>query len=415
MNLNIASESISFQYSSSLKSNLEVELERLSKINRVTAKDIGESKLSEVAFKTTGLNTRFDYDSKRPWRASVVIPRLDKGNPILPATIADRINNADFYDLVKGSDKILKGTIDRQTGKVGGVFSKILSPIIVGQSIVSDNKLATGEKAAILMHELGHLFVYYEYMAEAVKTTGLLAAVGSRAYRDAPYKEKIIMLHEVDAASGIKIPDKDKIAKGSDELVSMVLIRETVNAKRSESGTDFYDTRSFEYLADQYVARHGGAVDLAKALNKVERASGGINTMRAPVYLFLEILKTLYILAGTLGSTIYFMYSLLLYGFGERRYDNPIDRTTRLRQQLIAQLQDETLTIEQRRSIVDDVEVIDKLLPELKARKTVIELFWDKVIPLGRRNMSVVTMQKEMEKIAFNELYRKSTDLRTAL
>lgn len=413
MNLNIANESIDFQFNSTLKGNTEIELAKLNTISTITAKDVSDSNLSDIILKTTGINTDIEYVAVNPWSASAVIPRVDKSNPIIPATAAQVINNADFYELVKGGNKILTGTIDRRKGKVGGAFSLVPSKIILGKYIISGTKLTTAEKTAIVLHEIGHLYTYYEYISETVKTNRLLSAVASNSYKNAPYKEKIIMLHEVDKEAGIKLPDKDKLAKGNDEVTSLIIIRETLDKKRSEINAEFYDQRSFEYLADQFVARHGAAVPLATALSKVERNIGSINTLSTATYLFIEVLKIIYILSGTLGSVFYLTFSLILYGATEQRYDDPITRTTRIKEQLLAQVQNKNLTDEQRQSLMDDIALLDQLIPTLKNRKTVIELIWEKIIPLGRRNASVVSIQREMEKLAFNELYQKAATLRS--
>lgn len=413
MKLDIASESINFQYLSPLKGGLDVISTKLEKIRDLTARDVADSDLTDTILKLTGLNVKIEYNVKVPWAAYVTTPpTLDKNNPLLPSKVAEAITNNDLYEQIRNSGKVLEGTIDLKKGKVGGVFSKIESTIVLGKNLLSGKVLTPGEKTSIILHELGHLFVYYEYLSSTVKTISLLKAIGSEAYSSAPTKERIKILHEIDKAAGIDIPDKETTAGGSQETTSLVVVRECINQKRSEMNCDYYDRRSYEYLADQYAARHGAAVELASALNKLNKATRSIHSRGNVKHFFIEVISFIYYaFGGSLGS-IFFIQMLLLYAASENRYDDPVERTTRLREQLIAQLQDKTLSDEVRASILNDIKTMDKLLPTIRSRKSFVELFWDKVIPLGRRNASVMSLQRDLEQLAHNELYYKSAQLK---
>ena len=414
MLIDIATESIEFQYTSPLRGALETTIKELRSKPKLTSRDLADSSLSESVHKYTGMSVVFEYVTMMGWAAYVTAPpSLDKNNPLLPPSIAARITNADLYKQIEDSGKVLEGTIDRKKGKVGGVFSKITSKLVFGKHIITHSgKLTVEETAAIILHELGHLYTYYEYLSTTVQTTNILRAVGSDAYGRLPTKERVKLLHEVDSAAGIKIPDKELVANGSSEMISMIVIRESVNKKRSEMNCDYYDVRSYEYLSDQYAARHGAASSLASALNKLGKGVGSIHARGSARHFFTELLSFIFYAFGGTTGAVFFVQMLLLHACTEQRYDSPVERTEKLREQLIAQLRDKEITDDRRKKVLEEIEVIDELLTTIRNRKSIVEMFWDNVLPYGRRNTATSKLQRNLENLAYNEFYHKSAQLR---
>ena len=68
------------------------------------------------------------------------------------------------------------GTIDLKKAKVDGAFSKLDMPLMFSFDFIKD-AFSPGEAAAVLLHEVGHCFLAFEFMFRTYRASQLLAAL----------------------------------------------------------------------------------------------------------------------------------------------------------------------------------------------------------------------------------------------
>ena len=99
--------------------------------------------------------------------------------------------------------------------------------------------------------------------------------------------------------------DSEVVVLGSDEynellnnkkVAEIVIITNIVKETVSELGCNIYDFSTWEYLADQYAARHGAGRYLATGLEKTYKSIGDISFRSTSNYLAMEALKVFLII-----------------------------------------------------------------------------------------------------------------------
>ena len=357
-----------------------------------------------VLKKSLGINVKLNLVANY-FGAAVRIPSFDKNNPLINTAIKPQLDNKNFYDAVGSTNKIINGAVNLQTGKVSGVFSETQYEIYVGAVLFDGTSFTAEEALAILMHEVGHLISYFAAFGTMVRTNHVLHVVNTAGFKDAPVEAKIKMLHHVDAQLGVKIPDKELLAKSKNEMVCSIIIREDSIRVRSELGYDFYDQRAFEAMADRFAANYGLAVPLATGLSKYYKYGHQGTRKQNAFWVFIQ----LYLSLCTLSA--WMIVSIFAQGMAENAYDKPTARVERLKERLIEDLKKDKLPTEARDRLLVEIKTLDAEKSELVEMFNIAEFIWRKVLPWGRRNDKIVKLQQDLESLANNNLYVKSAEL----
>lgn len=253
----------------------------------------------------------------------------------------------------KNSNKIFKGSVDLNTGKVSGCYAELPLTIHINKNLdqfisikeLDKNKVKISEAvAACILHELGHVFGALAMLSQTVfdnvvMGTAIKAITGEKFSND---KATIIK----DANNILKLPKTEQaeidllLEKGdsSDYVIyfnKMIYIR---NSNRALS-VGVKEMNS-EVLADMYAIRMGCGKQLTAALSSIY--IGGptfIPICLTAIVMFILFGASGVIIWGALSACIYcvgFIFIKLLPG----GYNTPYRRLTDIMAQMIAELKE---------------------------------------------------------------------------
>jgi hypothetical protein len=363
----------------------------------------------------------------------VVVPVIDRSS-VLVQSENSRVGGSHGLDMIRKSKKGLTSDIDLKKSRVGGDFAKISPLIVLDLAHFVMDKFTAEEFAAVILHEVGHVFTMYEFLDRTVQTNQVLAGL-DRELRGTPddKKRKLVIEEAGKTLNFDRTVITAAIEATQPTAVSTIFLSESFKQMKSENGHSFYDINSWEMLADQFAARHGASRAVITGLKKMYRRTGESTGRSAVAYYILEILKIagavlvgasaagLTVLGVTTAnlSTFFAGLSLLPVFFGmiidddDGTYDKPIDRAMRLRRQLIELSRMATGDKKLVDQITKDVEMIDEATKDYNNRQTWFQAIAAFVSSNSRRKQDVARFQKELEALANNDLFLKSAQLST--
>lgn len=390
----------------SLSAELVACMKSLQVKSKVTDQQLQDSGLAQALKKSLGLNVLIKTSTS--FNAYTYFPTFDKNNPLINEFRKCFFENKDFHtQIALAKDKsVLSGTIDLKTGRVSGIFSEIVSEIYLGQKLLTGSTFTSEEVVAILLHEVGHLITYYAAFTAMVRTNFVLQAVNANDFKTAPVKAKILMMKAIDQAQGVELKDKQILAQSQNEVLVSMIVKEEAIKTRSELGYDFYDQRCSEAMADQFCTFMGMGVPLASALVKLNKSTW-TNTRATQV---MSVILEFFIVFSTSGSLI--LADILLGALMVNTYDPTPERIERLKERMIRDLKVLDQSDAKRLTLVREIEQLKKIDPNHYSDFSIGLFIWNHVLPWGRRNVSAVQLQQELERLAHSELYFQSAQLR---
>lgn len=376
--------------------------------------------LSRAIKNHTGMNVTIDLDISD---FCVDVPDISRNNILINSSEKMFAASTGGFQLIsKASDLIARGGVNLKTGKVTGVFEEVSSVVHVPPKFVRDQKYTSEELAAIVLHEVGHLFTYYEFMSRTIVTNQVLAGLskvldGSGAVEE---REQGLMLAK--RALGLEILDTKSLAESPDKTtIETVVITQVIAKSKHELGKNIYDLSTWEYLADEYAARHGAGRHLVTGLNKIHRSQFNISFRSTAAYVSMEALKMGLVLCSMAfgaalvagvgaGALSVFTYPPMLAlfamdGSGDGTYDLPGARFKRVRNQIVQALKDPELVKGDHRRLADDLKAIDQVLQYVNDRRQLVEVVWDTLNVFGYKDRAQKKLQQNLEELAANELF----------
>jgi len=279
--------------------------------------------------------------------------------------------------------------------------------------LLMSSHFTDGEIAAILLHEIGHAFTFFEYTGKYLTVNAVLAAATATALDNEPFETRTHVLVESASTLGVKIPELEKLAKIKDptirsNAIQVVFMRALYEKNQSGSGTGIYDYRVCEQSADIFATRHGAGREIVTGLDKLLRY-GDPAYLTTATYCAMELVKMLggtLMVAATMGLYAPYMLAMFLFVKPEVKiYDSATARFTLVRQQLVEELKLTDLTVDRRRALLDDVMVVNNIVSNMKDRRTLWELLQTTVVPSMRRDFKMEVLQKQLESLIANDLF----------
>ena len=414
----VADESIAFQTESAFFKELVLNLNELKKENKDKIQDselIGI--LSNVVKHHTGLNIIFNIDDNDP---QVTTPMVNKNNILIDSFIKNYINSSDGLKMINDSNGIARGSVNLKTGMVSGIFTTVKSTIDLPISMLISSTYTTEEIAAITLHEVGHLFVYYEYMTRMVTTNQMLAGLSKALDNTSTAEERESVLITVKKAANLTTLDTKTLAKTTDKKIAeIVVISNIASVTVSELGSNIYDFSTWEYLADQYVARQGAGRVLATALEKTYKGYRNMSFRSTTGYLAMEALKVFLIISPLISIGGISLRLLLIIGIiltskdsDNPAYDRPGERIKRIRDQIVENLKNKKLNKEDIANLKSDLVAIDLILKEITDRRQWLDYLSGVFSSATRKAWNQELLQKELENLATNDLFIKAAELK---
>lgn len=423
-------KNISTQVSSEaieVRANPEL-FDRLTALIRALRTDIpvlGKTIQKDIAVaieSVTNIKTNINVDIKDYLDAYVYYPKIDVNSPLVAAWGASgRFNNKEMLTndglalLQKKSKKT--AWVDRSTSKVHGAFTEIVTNIHVSSHLLATLVLTPEEAASTIVHEVGHIFTYYETLGTTIASNYAMMSIVD-AYTKAPDVPRRIVLLK-NAASAVEFNGLDievaANAKSTREL-AFILIDANVKTIRSQTGLSVYDENGFEFLSDQFATRHGCGRHLVTALDKMHRGHD-TDYMGSTSRFFMHVAEVCLIVflgAATLViPAIAFIPVLLIYGsfaispFGGS-YDRIGDRFQRIRNDMVHALKSKGITVVKQKTIIADIEEIDKITAEIKPYFSLLDWLAISLRSKFRQQRDQKQLEQELEKLATNDLFIKA-------
>lgn len=418
---NIGMEAIDFQ-ADNLKKILAFHIGELRKLSKEELLREGTyAVLSAEIKKTTNLNTTIIVDQLYG-SAAVMVPDVNRNNPLVNDMHKGYLPNATGLKLVENARNVIKGTVNLKKARVDGVYANLDHTVFLPLTDLLSERFTDEEIVAVLLHEIGHIFVYYEYISRTVTTNTVLAGIAKTMSSTTDPKEIETVL--LSAKKVLQLTDLDvkKLVNNSRvDLVEMVVVSSAIEQARSELGSDIYDMNSFEALADNFATRLGCGRELVTALDKYYRRGNDMALRTLPTYLALEATKLLslglstWIVAATAtaiaGATpagmMIILATIFLVGndLNTKDYDRPLFRLKRIKEQLVERMKDKRTSKEERKQLAESVEHIDGLLKDYNTRTSVLVKLAAVVSTSVRNRYKQEQLQSELESLASNELF----------
>ncbi len=382
------------------------------------------NQLTEVIKKYTGITFEF-VNGNGP---AVYIPRLaqtifDSSEDLQRMSSIRSVFdiNYDLKKILKSLDgQVIQGTVDLKNSKVTGLFSQIKCKMFLPKTYINGFGFSDEEIAAVILHELGHVFTSFEYLSRSVQTNQSLSIMLRMMDDTVSFEDRKIVFNK--AKSKLKLDsDAYKLIEdeNSKERVTMVVINESIQKSKSELGESVYDVVSCEYLADQFAARHGAGKYLVTALDKILRTGRGSDSFSYFAALMgVVILLGITPLPASIGLitiiSVAFTTITSSYIDVNNVYDNDYMRLSRVKHQMIQRLKSPDILKDEKETIISYLEEVDPIINKyindnnVKLRNRIAFFFSSK----HKRDFEYMNLQKDLELIGNNDLYVMSEKLK---
>lgn len=388
-------------------------------------KYISGKPLSDLIRKYTGLTIQTEViPNMSEINCFCITPDITKNNVLIEEWRKQFYRHSDFKQLSKNIDEIV-GVVDLVNGRVKGAFEKIVIRVFVTDGFIRTMEFTPENKAALVMHEIGHAFTFLEFIAESAKTDFSLAAATRELLQTTDKEKKITLAKSLNDAMGTTV-DVNTIAESSDVATwYTVYISNKEERTRVATHTGRYSDTSAEFVADQFVTRHGGGAAMADTLAKIYKHLGKISVRdRISIWTQYAVCSLSVISAiaglslinpilGTMGTVALFvnLKTITQYDFTYSTYTSDKDRVAKLKQELVGRLKDRDLPQDIRVSTLDAIKEIDKILKTLNDNRTIMELITIALRSDVHQAVKQEQVQKTLSTVINNDLFKTAATL----
>lgn len=193
--------------------------------------------------------------------------------------------NADIVDVYEDS---VIGTINLKTAKLSGDIANLKVSICFNLSIFLNYFNVNGsEFAALLLHEVGHLFSQLEQAYKITVVNNLISDIANdKNIKDSPDKVRLVLV------KSIQTLDKNYVDNNSSmPVLTVSLFRKLVKSSRM-ANYSFSLNQEEEKLADLFAVRFGLGLEIASFLKQFEKYE--YTTMVKYNSIFLDVDMTSY-------------------------------------------------------------------------------------------------------------------------
>lgn len=355
---------------------------------------------------TMGINAQFTVSPDKFANAMVEFRKSDI------MSTSPMTNFPKEYSILKGGQKgdlknmgKFEGYIDVVNVKLKGGLSKLKFPITITEGLMLNPMYTSGEVAAIIEHECGHIFSMMARFNDVARVNYAIYTAIDQIYDIEDRSKRVSaieafkrnrVLNTLDAD-----PDLDKNVALSKALGKYFSVSNTAD------GMDNYSLRSWEFSSDQFATRLGAGRDLYTALDKIMRDKGadalsdGAEAVQAAAIKFLML--SLFSLLGPLGAIIFAYLQLIMLATAiimsdKKIYDDPAERLERIIQTNTSLLRDKRISKETRDRILGDNTLLRREVLGYKTRTNTPELL-KRYLFGGKKAHNDKLMQQELEEL----------------
>ena len=322
-------------------------------------------------------------------------------------------------------------TIDLEKAKVGGFFSEIEHDMFYHVPMMIKDSLTPREFAAIITHEIGHIFTFMEYCYKLNATNQVFQSLCDEVIGKNEKKQKEIILKDYKFGSSVKPEDIEEIINSETKVVLGYKLFKVFKLEVTDlMNKSHYNQATSEQMADNFAVRMGLGRELVTSLDKIHRA------YRNPNYGLMNVMHhvltfMLYVLVGVVAImlgimipifasfsviAVMFLISLIL---GEREsnldrtYDEVKDRFMRVRHQIIEQLKNKNMPKHEIKSTLESLEEITKIVNDVGRYRGIINRLFKIFSSKDREAFNEILNMRDLEELAHNELFVSSAKLQS--
>lgn len=374
-----------------------------------------------------------------------------------PTQLVTQENFADeLLSLLESSKKLQEATkltgitVDRDKIKLLNVPKEVYGTVVFNLLFCVEVGLSETELAAILTHEIGHIWTSIEYLSRRTITLTAATDALQDSIRDKRSPREAIC-YTAEKTGNTKLASE---LKGKNIITCVTMLGHII------AGDDLYATKDSEHISDQFAARLGYAGDIVTGIAKLEGV--GLSTeakndnsiittiSNYPLYLrlFLAIgiislllyikfiIITLVVTAGMVALAILILLPvialpLLIIGItiklgqkynrklGKRftaqeyedtdEHDDIYDRSIRMKQEIIRILRTSNIPKSELGPLLDQLSTIDMVLSMVPKKEVgafdSIKKFFSRTY---RNNASIEALDKQIESLMENNLHALS-------
>lgn len=387
------------------------------------------SELTKLVFSRLGIKIKLVTNGGLAYTQPVA-PEFAKGHALVENWLKDWYQVEDYDKIIKElSGK--KGFVDLQKAKVGGIFSKYEHEVGINfNDLLFTYKMTPPEVTAIILHELGHDFTYYEFIDRLESTNQVLANIGKHMLTHDSDKNLEYVFNELKSINDEVTKEQvEKILTGPKAVSGAYLFKAVIGITKSQLMNDKYNETSSEQLADSFAARFGYGRQIVLALDKLHgiyipeknqfiRIMSYFMSAWHLVSMLVGIIVSIFVAVSIPGILV---FSLMLF-FGIRNaaedranytYDDLRTRYKRIRNEYIDKLKDSQLSNNEIKDILENVKQVDAIIEKTSEYRSLFNLLGNFIFSEGSKTRIAVDEQKMMEQLAFNDLFFKAAELKT--
>lgn len=395
-----------------------------------------KKELDKLIQKRTGILVNVEFNTV--YDCCVDVPTITRNHIF--------INNAfrEYYDtnaavglIEKVKKHKLHNTVDLKRVKVTGIFADLPTTVFISGEEFLHKTLTTAEYTAILLHEIGHLFVSYEFINRTNTTNQVLAAVCKTMVDKSDGNVKEMVFKEASDILNAKTDVITSLSKSNDPVVvSTVILKSGVDDAKSELGIQQYDATSFEMLADNFASRFGYGRELITALDTIHKGTflsiekGRVSYftvfMLESIALFVRsaaaaVFFILGVMTGGVGNILlgilnaFLVYLMINYGGADSAdytYDVLKVRYKRIREQFVERLKDKKLSTKEIKDSLESISVADKIIDDTFVYAGPISIISNFLFSSNRKVLTSIDIQRQLEEFSANSFFIKAAELK---
>lgn len=376
--------------------------------------NIARDDIKECIKKYTSINFKVIVTGSIGFACNIDI--IDENHPFT----RNWVDMLDVFDISKLSTK--DSIVDLKNAKLSGGFTEIPVNLYLDTNFFGGS-LSAPEMAAIILHEVGHIFTYFELMTQIQTINQVMSDMSKKLNTtESPAVRKIIIEQ---AAKKLNLKDKVvTIAKNApkDEVIYTVLIGASVQELKTQEGYSFYDQNTWEMMADQFAMRCGAGSYLATGLSTILRRYGVTGASEYIGNIYSNIFTVLSAILIPVGSyiaiasgAIPLLFGIIvlaicmgsgIYSLPDNTYDKTTDRFKRMRNQLVQRLKNPDLDEVMKNQIIVNIACIDKLVNEYGNQPVnFIEFIGKFLFSYKRNSLDSASFQRTLEDLSNNNLF----------
>jgi hypothetical protein len=304
-------------------------------------------------------------------------------------------------------------------GAVSGVFTLIPATILISTGLIRSGILTNDELAAVTLHEVGHLYNYFDVMGRTLATSFVIQDAQAMMAQTTDLTKRQQIVDLVSKTLEFEMESVDLAAVGQEKAFEAIVIRNTVAKIQSDLGDSKLFGGEVEFMADSYAVHSGAAKALASGSTKLHKHDGHLETYSRTEYIVTEACKTALFLGGmlfppTLPVTALISGLCIAYA-GRHAHDRntPIERLESVHADLVNLLKDTSLPRELKESLLADVQFVSGLREQMVERSTLVIHLWRSLSPSKRHTYKQIKLQREIGKLVNNDIFAKAAKLST--